>query len=372
MAITLTKTPALFFNCTSPVIFEFTTDAVIGNFDDYVCDIFISSLYANKTAVIRNIFPNTHTKVFSVDTSEFLKALQLNGFEFSFDGSKNLSIEKFTFDIKIRDGSQPDSDIFSFDDYYFDNLIFTDGLDSVDATATEYYSILGERLLFDKFSNNLVENKLTFLTPETIEVCKGFDNYISIFNNEMTGNTVSVAGISSPVTAVSGVATYKLTTAQLEQLTSLREINCSNQNPAKKLFAFPFKDNCNPIVQFRFFNPKGGFSYFYAAKDAQTSDRSKVTFYDRPYINENENKSGVVQSDSEYKNQIAFKGSKIIGLKENFDFLLRSPKIEMNLKQLNGNDVFIECEVLGTAADRYTHFDFTLTAKITNSQNFKL
>ena len=372
MAITLIKTPALFFNCTSPVIFEFTTDAVIGNFDDYVCDIFISSLYTNKAAVIRNIFPNTNTKVFSVDTSEFLKALQLNGFEFNFTGSKNLSVEKFTFDLKIRDGSQPDSEIFSFNDYYFDNFIFTDGLSSVDETEVQYYSILGERLLFDSFTNPLVIDNLTFLTPETIEVCKGFDNYVSIFNNELTGNTVSVAGISSPVTAVSGVATYKLTDAQLEQISSLREITCSNQNPAKKLFAFPFKDSCNAIVQFRFFNVKGGFSYFYAVMGAETSDRSKVTFYERSYLNENENKSGAVQSDTDYKKQLEFKGSKIINLKENFDFLLRSPKVEMNLKQINGNDVFIECEVTGNSADRYTHFDFNLTAKINNTQNFKL
>lgn len=372
MAITLIKTPALFFNCTAPVIFEFTTDAVIGNFDDYVCDILIYSLYANKTAVIRNIFPNTQTKVFSVDTSEFLKALQLNGFEFNFAGSKNLAVEKFTLDIKIRDGSQPDSDIFSFDDYYFDNFIFTDGLNSVDNRSVQYYSILGERLLFDNFTNPLVIDKLTFLTPEVIEVCKGFDNYISIFNNQLSGQSVTVGGIASALAPVFGVGTYKLTNTQIDLITSLREVTSTNQNPAKKLFAFPFKDSCNPIIQFRFFNPKGGFSYFYAVKAAQTSDRSKVTFYDRAYINENENKSANVQSDSEYKNQIEFKGSKIIGLKENFDFLLRSPKVEMNLKQLNGNDVFIECEVLGNSADRYSHFDFNLSAKITNSQNFKL
>lgn len=372
MAITLIKTPALFFNCSSPVILEFTTDAVIGNFDDYVCDLFISSLYSSKTAVIRNIFPNTKTKVFSVDTSEFLKALQLHGFEFDFAGAKNLAIEKFSFDLKIRDGSQPDSEIFSFDDYYFDNLIFTDGLSSVDQTTAEYYSILGERLLFDSFSNPLVVDKLTFLTPETIEVCKGFDNYISIFDNQLTGNSVSVGGVSSVVTAAFGVATHKLSDAQLEQINSLREITCSNQNPAKKLFAFPFKDLCNEIIQFRFFNPLGGFSYFYAVKDAQNSDRSKVTFYERNYQNENENKSGAVQSDSDYKTQMEFKGSKIIGLKQNFEFLLRSPKVEMNLKQINGNDVFIECEVTGNAADRFTHFDFSLTAKITNAQNFKL
>jgi len=52
--------------------------------------------------------------------------------------------------------------------------------------------------------------------------------------------------------------------------------------------------------------------------------------------------------------------------------LLRSPKVEMNLKQLNGNDVFIECEVTGVAAKQYRTFDFQLKAKITNSGNFKL
>ena len=73
MAVTIIKQPAEFFNCTNPVIFEFTTDSVVGNFDDYIADIFIKSEYATKTAVIRNVFPNTVSKVFSVDTGEFLK-----------------------------------------------------------------------------------------------------------------------------------------------------------------------------------------------------------------------------------------------------------------------------------------------------------
>src|SRR6478736_9671198 len=93
--ITILKQPALFFNCTNPAIFEFTTDSIVGNPAVYVCDVVISSLYADKTAIIRNVFPNTATGVFSVDASEFFKALQLNGFEFDFAGTKNLSIEKF-------------------------------------------------------------------------------------------------------------------------------------------------------------------------------------------------------------------------------------------------------------------------------------
>lgn len=373
MAITITKQPAQFFNCTSPVIFEFTTDSVVGNPADYVCDVVISSLYADKTAIIRSVFPNTQTGVFSVDASEFFKALQLNGFEFDFDGTKNLSIEKFGVGLHIRDGSIPDDDNFVFDNYIFDNFVFTDGLSAVDDTTVDFYSILGERLLFDSFTNPLVEDKLTFLAPDTIEICRGFDNYLSIFMNEIAfGNTLTVAGITEPITTVTGVSTYQFTEAQLDAIKSLLPVTTTEQNPAKTLRVFDFKEVCGAVVQFRFINPKGGFSYFYSQIDANNSDRGKVEFYDRNYYNENEYKSPGVQSSGEYKNELTFKGSKISDLRELFDMMLRSPKIEMNLKQVNGNDVFIECEVTGSVASLVRSFDYNLKAKISNTGNFKL
>jgi len=370
--ITLLKQPAQFSNCTNPAIFEFTTDSVVGNPADYVCDVVIKSLYADRSAIIRNVFPNTSTGVFSVDASEFFKALQLNGFEFEFDGTKNLSIEKFETSLKIRDGSVPEDDNFVFDNYIFDNFVFTDGVGAIDDLTGEYFSILGERLMFDSFTNPLVDNKLTFLTPEVIEVCRGFDNYVSIFVNELTGNTVTVAGLSGAVPNIDGVATYLFTEAQLDAIHSLRTVTCTNQNPAKTLQAYDFRDNCDAAVQFRFPNTKGGFSYFYSNLDAENGDRSKVGFYDNRYANENENKSPSIQSDVDYKKELSFKGTKIKQLKELFDMMLRAPKIEMNLKQLNGNDVFIECEVTGSQASLMRSFDYILKAKIVNSGNFKL
>ncbi len=372
--ITLLKQPAQFFNCTNPAIFEFTTDSVVGNPADYVCDVVISSLYADKTAIIRNVFPNTSTGVFSVDASEFFKALQLNGFEFDFGGTKNLSIEKFETSLKIRDGSVPEDVNFVFDNYIFDNFVFTDGVGAIDDLTGTYFSILGERLMFDSFSNPLVADKLTFLAPAVIEVCRGFDNYLSIFVNELEGNSVSVAGLAASTSNALGVSTFKFSDAQLNAIHSLRAVTCTNQNPAKTLQAYDFKEDqsCDPIVQFRFPNTRGGFSYFYSHIDAQNADRSKVGFYDRNYSNENENKSPAVQSDVDYKKEIGFKGTKIKQLKELFDMLLRAPKVEMNLKQLNGNDVFIECEVTGSQASLMRTFDYTLKAKITNSGNFKL
>lgn len=374
MAITLIKQPALFFNATNPAIFEFTTDAVVGNPADYVCDVVIKSLYADKTAIIRNVFPNTATGVFSVDASEFFKALQLNGYEFDFGGTKNLSIEKFETSLKVRDGSLPDDNNFNFDAYIFDNFVFTDGVGAIDDLTGTYFSILGERLLFDKFTNPLVVDKLTFLSPEVIEVCRGFDNYVSIFVNELVGNTLTVAGITSAVPNATGVSTYQFTAPQLNAIRSLLTVTATNQNPNKTLKVYDFKNEntCDPIVQFRFPNTKGGFSYFYSNIDTQTADRSKITFYDRNYYNESENKSPAVQSAGDYKNEISFKGSKIKELKELFDMLLRAPKVEINLKQLNGNDVFIECEVTGSQASLARSFDYTLRAKITNSGNFNL
>jgi hypothetical protein len=372
MAITIIKQPAQFFNCTNPEIFEFTTDSVVGNPADYVCDVVISSLYADKTAIIRNVFPNTQTGVFSVDAAEFFKALQLNGFEFDFEGTKNLSIEKFGTSLHIRDGSIPEDSNFVFDNYIFDNFVFTDGVSAVDNTTIDFYSILGERLLFDSFTNPLVEDKLTFLAPDTIEVCRGFDNYLSIFVNDLNDNTLTVAGISGDIPNAIGVSTYQFTEAQLEAIKSLLGVTVTNQNPAKTLRVFDFKEVCGAVVQFRFVNPRGGFSYFYSQIDSNSSDRSKVEFYDRKYFNENENKPPGVQSGSEYKNEVTFKGSKIKELRELFDMMLRSPKIEMNLKQVNGNDVFIECEVTGSVASLVRSFDYNLKAKITNTGNFKL
>lgn len=372
--ITLLKQPAQFFNCTNPAIFEFTTDSVVGNPADYVCDVVIKSLYADKTAIIRNVFPNTSTGVFSVDASEFFKAIQLNGFEFDFNGTKNLSIEKFETSLKIRDGSVPEDDNFVFDNYIFDNFVFTDGVGAIDNVSGDFFSILGERLMFDSFTNPLVADKLTFLTPDVIEVCRGFDNYVSIFVNELTGNTLTVAGITAAIPNVVGVSTYKFTDAQLNAIHSLIAVTTTNQNPAKTLKAYDFKEDnsCDPVVQFRFTNTRGGFSYFFSRIDAQNADRSKVAFYDRNYSNENESKSPAVQSDADYKKELSFKGSKIRELKELFDMLLRAPKVEMNLKQLNGNDVFIECEVTGSQASLLRSFDYTLKAKIANSGNFKL
>ena len=361
MAITITKEPALFFNCTNPAIFEFTTDSVIGSFDDYVCDIFIYSAYGTKTAVIRNVFPNTATKIFSVDVSEFLKALQEGGFNYSFDGAKNLSIEKFTLNLNIRDGSQPDDEAFNFDAYYFDNLVFTDGLNNVDETDEVFYSILGKRNDFDKANNLLVVDNITFLEADNIEYCPDFDNYISIFNNEMNLQTISILGNSYPIAFQKGVSTFKIPV----EIKSKTEIKSSNQNPDKNLFVLPSRfDNCAKVVQFRFYNRLGGFSFFYAELADDSATRSKVEFYNRSYVNENENKSKAVQSSSDYSRSLKFQGSKIIDLKENFDMLLKSQKVEMNLKKINGNDFFIECEVTGSVADRYTAFDFLLTAKI--------
>lgn len=312
--------------------------------------------------------------MFSVDASEFFKALQLNGFEFDFAGTKNLSIEKFETSLKIRDGSVPDDEFFHFDAYVFDNFVFTDGVGAVDDLTGTYFSILGERLLFDKFANPLVVDKLTFLTPEVIEVCRGFDNYVSIFVNQLVGNTLSVAGITSAIPNATGVSTYKFTDAQLNAIRSLLTVTTTNQNPAKTLQVYDFKNDtdCGPVIQFRFPNTKGGFSYFYSQIDSKTADRTKVTFYDRNYNNENEYKSPSVQSGSDYSNIINCKGSKIKQLKELFDMMLRAPKVEMNLKQLNGNDVFIECEVTGSQADLARSFDYTLRAKIMNSGNFNL
>lgn len=372
--ITLLKQPALFFNCTNPAIFEFTTDSVVGNPADYVCDVVIKSLYADRSAVIRNVFPNTATGVFSVDASEFFKALQLNGFEFDFDGTKNLSIEKFETSLKIRDGSVPEDDNFVFDNYIFDNFVFTDGVGAIDDLSGVFFSILGERLMFDSFTNPLVADKLTFLTPDVIEVCRGFDNYVSIFVNELTGNTLTVGGITAAIPNATGVSTYKFTNAQLDEIHSLRAVTCTNQNLEKTLQAYDFKDDnsCDPVIQFRFPNTRGGFSFFYSTIDSTNSDRTKTSFYDRNYSNENENRSPAVQSDVDYKKEISFKGSKIRELKELFDMMLRAPKVEMNLKQLNGNDVFIECEVTGSQASLLRSFDYTLKAKIANSGNFKL
>jgi len=371
MAITILKQPALFFNCTNPAIFEFTTDASIGNFDDYVCDVFVKSLYTNKTAVIRNVFPNTITKIFSLNIADFLKSLQLKDFDFIFSETKNLAIEKFNLEFNIRDNNLPSPEVFSYNDYYFDNFVFTIGTSSVDTDTSEpFYSILGEKTLIDK-ANTLVANTNDFLTPETIEVCNGFKTSVSVWQNEaVTPDFLLVDIYQESIPQPKGVGTVFLSDDQTASINSLTPIYLKNNN--KKIYAYPFNRDCVDIIQFRFYNSKGGFSYFYAVAKSSNETRSKVTFYENDYFNENENNSAQVQSSSEFSNKLEFSGIKIIELKPLFSDLLRSPKIEMNLKQLNGNDYFIETEVTGTSADQYTHFDFKLSATIKNTGNFKL
>lgn len=361
MAITIIQEPNTFFNCTDRAIIEFTTDSNLGSTDNYLADVLIKSSYSNKTAVIRNVPYNTYTKIFWVDISDFIKTLQLYDFNFNFNGTKNLSVEKFEISIKVKDGSIIDDTTYSFDDYFFDNVVFTDGISVIDSSNIIKYSILGERLMFDNNNNKLFSNSLTFLAPENIEYCNGFDNYISVFNNEMNNQSLIVNSVLSPINYTKGVSTALLPNG----INNVTEIECTNQTLNTKLFAIPYNFiNCDKIVQFRFYNNKGGFSYFYSDIDSHIENRSKVTFVKT--IDKD------VQYRSEYKSELKFKGSKNIKLKELFSMLLRSPKVEINLKQINGNDFFIECDIQGSMTDTYLTYEYNLTAKIENTGNFNL
>lgn len=365
--ITILKRPGKFVNNTTAVIYEFTTDANIGNFDDYVCDVFIKSDYSTKTAIFRNVLPNRLTKIFSVNIADFLLSLQKNKFDFDFLGTKNLAIEKFTIQLNIRDGSQPAAELFSFDDYIFDNFVFTHSLSVVDTNNLEkIYSILGSR----NFDENLplhLENKNHFASPNTIEICEKFSSTISCFTNESVSNIISVAGITSANSNnKKGINTFVFSNLQLQSIKSLCKLTLTNCNDF--IFAYPFDATGKEVVQFRFYNSKGGFSYFYAESKSESEARSKVEFFNNNYYNENELKSTKIQSNSDYKKTIDFSGSKIIQLKDLFSELLKSPKVEVLINQ----NYFSECEVTGTSADRYTHFDYKLTIKIDGNDNFKL
>ena len=364
MAITVIKQPALFFNSTNPVIFEFTTDSVVGNYDDYLLDVVITSEWRNATATVKNIPPNTATKVFSVNLQDFFKALQLKDFNHEFDKVKNFGIEKFSTSLIIKDGSQPDDDSYLFDEYFFDDFLFTASSNQLDSYTGEFFSMLGTKNVFDSYFNPFNPALNTILAPETIEICNGFNNYISVFQNDRNLNTVQINALFASIPGALGVGTCLLTTSQIASVKGLTQLTVNNQNTAYKCWVLPFiPTSCSSVVQFRFFNKRGGYSFFYSSIDSVNADRSKIEFYNNNYYNEKENISPTIQASSEYKKEISLKGSKNISLLELFDNLLQSPKVEVNLKEVNGNDYFIEVEVTGNLAKQRLSFDYILKLK---------
>ena len=365
MAITVSKQPALFFNATNPVIFEFTTDSEVGNYDDYLVDVVITSEWRNATATIKNIPPNTKTKVFSINCQEIFKALQLKDFDYDFSKNKNFGIEKFSTSLIVKNGALPDDSTYFFDGYTFDDFVFIESANQVDSYTGIFFSMLGTKYQSDKFFNPTIPTVNTILAPNAIEVCSGFNNYLSVFQNESNLNTVNINNLFASIPEIEGVGTALLTTQQVESVKGMTLLSVNNGNAAYKHYVTNFKGiDCVPIVQFRFFNRKGGYSYFYSQIDSNNSNRSKVEFYNNSYYNENENISPQVQASAEYNNEFSFKGSKMIELQELFEDLLRSPKVEVNMKQVNGNDFFIEAELTGSKANQMLTFDYILKLKI--------
>jgi hypothetical protein len=376
MAITVIKEPSLFLNNTNPAIFEFTDDTPLPN-EDKILDLRINSLYSNKTFLYTGIVPNITTGVFSVDISGFLLSMQKDGFNFKFNLPNNqYSIEKFKLDLIIRDSTIPVSTDIIFDEYLFGSFLFgtTDG-SQLGQTTDYFYSILGDRNFFSVKTIQLLEDKMQFLTSDYHEVCEGFQNTISIWANENATITdfTTVNGVNQFMTPVKGVIQQPISANQLATFYRTATITTTKQNQLQTTYLYKFiRLACEKVVQFRFYNKHGGYSYFYFTPVSNNSTRGKSEFYDASYRNENENTTGQVLASIDADQTMNFEGIKVIALSESFTQLLQSPKIEINLKELTGNDFFIEVEITGNKSDRFNVFEYNLSAKLSSNKNFVL
>jgi hypothetical protein len=378
MAITFQKQPLKFFNVNEPAIFEFTSDADLGvNPNDLVADLEMQSLYTSRRYTIKNILPKYGTGVFRIDVSGYLKSLLLDNFEFAFNSSnKQFAIEQFTIGVSVH--SENGADIFA-DEYVFDSgyifdttFVFAELTPSDNETdPTGFYPTMGVSQISEVTKPQKDVTKLNILAPKYIEFAEDFENTLSIFVGELVsapGSVVSVAGITSAITPITGVATVDITDAQIAKMVLPTLITTTLNNPDIPVYGMRYKaDDCEDTLQFRYFTSYGGYCYFYTQKEALTGSRSKTEFINNDFYNQQDGKSSKVQRDSSFSETMSLTGIKAIELKETFLELLRSPKIEVLLPS-----GFRECEISGSLNLRKFDFEYTLNVNVTNNNSISL
>lgn len=378
MAITFQKQPLKFFNVNEPAIFEFTSDEDLGvNPNDLVADLEMKSLYTQRRYTIKNILPKYESGVFRIDVSGYLKALLIDNFGFDFNSSnKQYTIEQFTIGVSVRaeNGADIFADEFVFDSgYIFDTtFIFAEQTPSdTEIDADGFYPTLGISQISEAVKIQKDVTKINHMSPKYIEFAEGFDNTLSLFVGELVtapGSLVSVNGITSPITPITGVDTVDILDTQIASMVLPSLITTSLNNPVIPVYGIKYKaEDCEDTLQFRYFTSYGGYCYFYTQKEAQTGNRGKTEFINNNFYNQQDNQSTRLQREGNFTQQMSLTGTKQIELKETFLELLRSPKIEVLLPS-----GFRECEVSGSFNLRKFDFEYTLTVNIANENGISL
>ena len=374
MAITFQKQPLKFFNVNEPAIFEFTSDEDLGvNPNDLVADLEIQSLYTSRRYTIKNILPKYGSGVFRIDISGYLKALMLDNFNFEFDSpNKANTIERYSVGVSIH--AENGADIFA-DEYVFDSgyvfdttFIFAEQTPSDSETDTGFYAMVGLSQFGEALKPQKDLTKFNILSPKYAEFCEGFVNTLSIFTGELGGGTLSVEGVATPIPNTQGVATAQLSDAQIRKMYLPTLMTTSLNNPLIPCYGINYKaEDCEEILQFRFFTSYGGFSYFYTTKEALTASRGKTDFVNNNFYNVQDGKSAQVQRSSDGKKQMALTGIKVLELEETFNEMLFSPKVEVLLPR-----GYTECEVTGNYSRRKNDFEYSLTVSLSNTNDMTL
>lgn len=372
MAITFSKQPLQFFNVNEPAIFEFTSDEDLGvNPTDLVADLQLKSLYTSRMYVIKNILPNYGTGVFRIDVSDYLKALMLDAFEYSFTNpNKQYTVEHFQIGVSVH--SENGADIFA-DEYVFNSgyifdttFVFAEQTPS-DNTTGDFYPIVGISQVSEVVKVQKDTTKLNILSPKYVEFAQDFDNTLSVFVGTLApGPTptqnVFVDGVASPIPPTLGVATVPITDAQIAKMYLPTLITTSLNNPAIPVYGIMYKpDYCERTIQLRYFTSYGGYAYFYCARNAETANRGKTDFINNNFYNQQDGYSPKRQREVDYKEQMTLTGVKQLELVETYKELLRSPKVEVLLDR-----GFVECEVSGSLTKRKFDFEFSLNVDIAN------
>ena len=374
MAITFQKQPLKFFNVNEPAIFEFTSDEDLGvNPNDLVADLEIQSLYTSRRYTIKNILPKYGSGVFRIDISGYLKALMLDNFNFEFDSpNKANTIERYSVGVSIH--AENGADIFA-DEYVFDSgyifdttFIFAEQTPSDSETDTGFYAMVGLSQFGEALKPQKDLTKFNILSPKYVEFCEGFTNTLSIFTGELGGGTLSVEGTTTPIPNTQGVATAQLSDAQIRKMYLPTLITTALNNPLIPCYGINYKaEDCEEILQFRFFTSYGGYSYFYTTKEALTASRGKTDFVNNNFFNVQDGKSSQVQRSSDGKKQMALTGTKVLELEETFNEMLFSPKVEVLLPR-----GYTECEVTGNYSRRKNDFEYSLTVSLSNPNDMTL
>lgn len=368
MAITFQKQPLKFFNVNEPAIFEFTSDADLGvNPNDLVADLEMQSLYTSRRYTIKNILPKYGTGVFRIDVSDYLKSLMLDNFGFDFNSAnKANTIERFSIGVAIH--AENGADIFA-DEYVFDSgyifdttFIFAEQTPNDSTTDDAFYPMIGVSQFGEALKPQKDLTKFNILAPKYVEFCEGFTNTLNIFTDELGAGTLTVDGVNTTIPSAVGVATAPVSDAQIAKMYLPALLTTTLNNAAIPCYGVSYKaEDCEDVLQFRFFTSYGGYCYFYTQKEQLTATRSKTEFINNNFYNAQDGQSPKLARATDNKKQMSLSGVKPLELLELFFELLNSPKIEV-LMPIG----FIECEVSGDYNKRKNDFEYNLTVGLTN------